>query len=291
MKNKILYIVVFAISIFSSCDGSVHLTEQGVSAVLSMSTNDNLEDIKIRVFNSDDVLVEIYDFSSVIEVSSTLLPLPVGEYTLVSTAGASSCFSISEQIGVTTLDGLLMTIKKLSSSPSQSHYGVAKATSKYQTHTRSVIDKLRMFSQLGVTIVNLPNNIEKVEAIVHNSAKCFIPASKEYTSECFPVNLGKISTKANIAEFTPYLLLPSVAKDASASKNTNDLKTEISFCFYYTDGEKVTMSATMPKIINGGGYSVKIDFAILRTETVVNISDVYEWGNGDIINGGDVEHE
>lgn len=288
MRNSILYIIVCAIAVFSSCDRNVHSDEHGVVVVLEMPTDDKAEGIDIRVFNSNSILTYIYNFATIEDVNSTLLPLPAGEYTLVTTVSTADHFAITEQIGKTTIDDLLFTMKVPDSSPTHAHYGVTEVTSVNEVYTNATIKANRIFSELEITLTGLDDDIVKVEIIIHNTAKGFYPAIQRLTQEYSSVYLGELVPTDNSVQFPLFRLMPVVAMSVR-SKADAEIKTVSEFIFHTKTetGEivEVSVDASLPEMENGGSYTAKVDFEVFRPGVEINITDINGWDDGSENNG------
>ena len=287
MNNILSYILIVALVIFSSCDKNVH-SEEGVAVALEIPLTDKAGGIDIRVFNSKDTLTYIYKFANLQELSSSLLPLLPGEYTLVATLGAEGHFATREAIDSTTLEELLSVMKVPNSSPSHVHYGIAtKVLSVREASTNAVIKASRIFADLEISIIGLADNIVKVEVIIHNIAKGFYPAVQKLTPECCSVHLGERVPTADSVKFHPHRLMPVVKmSDADSeldSKVDSEIKTVSEFIFHYKreNGEitKISFDATLPEMKSGGIYKPVIDFNVFREGITVDIK-INGWGEG-----------
>lgn len=285
INNNILsYILIVALAIFSSCDKNVH-REEGIAVALEIPPKDKAGGIDIRVFNSKDTLAYIYKFASLQELSSSLLPLPVGEYTLVATVGTEEHFAITEKIDSTTLEDLLFIMKVPNSSPDHAHDGIiAKVTSAHEVYTNAIIKANRVFSNLEISLIGLDDNVVKVEVIIHNIAKGFYPAVQKLTSEYNSVHLGERVPSANSVKFPLHRLMPVVEMSDVDSKADSVIKTVSEFIFHYKDEndeiiEVLSFDATLPPMKSGGIYKPVIDFKDLREGVTVDIT-INGWGDG-----------
>lgn len=276
--------MVCTLLIFSSCDKNVHNDEQGVVVVLEMPSSDKAEGVDIQVFNNNAVLSYIYSFATIEDVNSTLLPLPAGEYTLVTTIGTKEHFTTTGQIGTTTLSNFLFIMKDPDSSPNHAHYGVTTVTSVKETNTQATIKANRIFSEFEPSVINIPDEIEKVEIIIHNIAEGFYPAMHKLTPECCSVSLGEIAPINKRVDFPLHRLMPVVEMTAHSRADT-EIKTVTEFIFHYQGGHKVSIDATLPEMQNGDSYKIEIVFEDLRTGIVVDLSDINNWGDGNETDG------
>jgi len=283
-RNNILsYILLVALAIFSSCDKNVH-DEAGVAVALEIPLTDKAGGIDIRVFNSKDTFTYIYKFATLQELSSSLLPLPPGEYTLVATVGTEDHFTTTETIDTTTLEELLSVMKVPKSSPSHAHYGIAtKVLSVREASTNAIIKASRIFADLEISIIGLDDNIVKVEVIIHNIAKGFYPAVQKLTPECCSVHLGERVPTADSVNFPPHRLMPVVEMGEIDYKADSEIKTVSEFIFHYKgeNGEttKISFDATLPQMKSEGIYKPVIDFSVFREGITVDIS-INGWGDG-----------
>ena len=279
MKNRIiLYLTICGLSLLTSCDKNVHKGEHGVVVTMNMPKGDTSGDIDIRVFGSDGILANHYDFTNANELGLRLLPLSSGDYTIVATSNTNDHFSHSQQVGKTTLTELLLTINEPYSAQSHSHYGVAEATVVGECYTNVKVDANRIFAEISVTMKNLHDDIVAVEMIIKNSAKGLYPAVHKLTNEYNSTHLGKISAEGNRVKFPVLTIMPSVSM-LPKSRATSTTLTE--FVFHYKNGDKVAMEATLPIMENGGTYTPELDFKIFKKDIIINITDIIGWGDGE----------
>ncbi len=280
MKNNILsYIIICTLSIFASCDCGVHDNERGVAVTINMPSDAVVDDIDIRVFDGDDILISCYNFATMAELGSTLLPIFSGEFTLVATMDANKYFTISETIGESTLGELLFSMNHPFSSPKHSHYGVADITVVDGPYTRVAVDASRVFAELGISIKNVPSEMKEVEMVVKNTASGFYPAVHKLATGCNSTTLGAICEVDNKVLFPSVALMPSVSIDSEGRSNAN-IKTYIDFIVHYENGTKVPMSLSLPKMENGGTYNTELDFELFRADIIVDITQIAGWGDG-----------
>ena len=279
MRNNIfLYIVICGLSLLTACDKDDYKDEQGVVIELNMPSEDQTEDIDVRVFGSDGILANHYDFASGEELGSRLLPLSSGDYTIVATSNTNAHFSHSQQIGKTTLAELLLTMNEPYSAQSHSHYGVAEVAVVGERYTNVTVDANRIFAEVAVSMKNLHEDIVAVEMIIKNSAKGLYPAVHKLTNEYNSTHLGKISAEGNRVKFPVLTIMPSVSM-LPKSRATSTTLTE--FVFHYKNGDKVAMEATLPIMENGGTYTPELDFKIFKKDIIINITDIIGWGDGE----------
>ena len=276
-SNILLYVIVCGLSLLSSCDKSTHKDEKGVVVTLNLPNDDKLEDIDIRIFSSDDVLMLHQNIADANDLASSLIHLEDGDYTIVATSSANGHFTHSEQVGKTILSELLLTMKEPYTAQSHTYYGISEVKVSGESYSNEIIDASSIFAEVSVSVKKLNKDIVSVEMIVKNSAKGVYPAIHKLTKDYNAIHLGKAVVEGNSAQFPILAVMPTVAMTPNSRE---EHKTFAEFVFHYKNGRKVTMSATLPRIENGGTYNAEVDFTLLKEGVIVNITDIVGWGDG-----------
>jgi len=243
-----------------------------------MPDSDRTGAIKLRIFNSEDVLIKDIDYSSVNELSKTLFDLPFGDYTIVETSKTQNIFVVNEEIGNTKLQDLCMILKKPSSSPEEAFYGVKKIKVKTEEFMPIEIQMNRVFAEIHVTVIEIPDVIIKVSGEVINTAKGFYPGIEKLTSDTADVELGKVNVVNGTAVIPTRRLMPVTNSVLTKTENSFETQgTQIEFKFFKKDGVMFEFMAQMPIIKNGGIYSHEFKFNNFMPELVLNLIHITDW--------------
>lgn len=275
MKRILLYVicVLFAAGI-NSCSNDDLDTETGLVVALSILQQDAVNDITIWAFDAQGVLRQQYDYPTAKEAAATLIHIPEGKYTLVGATNLKESFTHNATAEITRIEELLITIRNASSSPAHAHYGVVTADVKATGITRATLSLNRCMAELSITIVNVPTEVVSAKLEVLNSSKGFYPAVSKLHPESAMVDLGEVRASDKKMKFPLKRLMPTVA---AISRTESEPKAQLRLVVNYSDGNSLTFELETPAIQNGGEYTPQIEYSILRTGVVINITTINGW--------------
>lgn len=286
---KSLYIIGVTIGMLSaltSCDKDAHEGENGLAVSLSMPNKDAVNDIRLWVYQSDGAPIDEYHYATASELSSTLLPLPAGDYVLISATNLVTPFSTNMAIGngVRPYEGLTFRLDDASASPAHAHYGAQAVKVGGDGITHAEVAMSRILAELQFTVKGVPANVVKAEAKVVNTAKAFLPYSGQLIPYTDMADLGSTVPENGVISFPLKRLMPVVNEQARAGGGEST-KTLLQFTFYYADGSTVTCRAEAPAMENGGTYTPEVVFDIFRPGIIVTITEINGWIKGETTEG------
>jgi len=288
MNRTLFYTIICLLLAFTSCKSNISDEEQNGEAVyLSMPDGDIAGAISLRIFNGEDILTKEIDYSSSSELSDNLLDLTAGDYTIVATSKTQDIFSVDETSGETKLQDFCMILKDPSSSPEEAFYGLKKINVESESFNTVEIPMNRIFSEIHLTLKNLPDDIIKVSAYVTNAATGFYPGTGSLTSDITDVLLGEVNVENGTADIPTCRLMPVTNSVITKSDDSSDTTTGtlITFKLYKKDGSVFTSIAQLPVIESGGIYFHEFDFSDLLPEVILDLLNIADWGENEPVYG------
>lgn len=275
MKRTLLYMicVLFAAST-NSCGKDDHNTETGLVVAPSILQQDAVNDITIWAFDAQGVLRQQYGYSSAKEEATALIQIPEGKYTLVGATNLKENFTHNAVVGTMRLEELLLVIGNASSSPAHAHYGIAAADVKASGVSYASLTLGRSMTELSVEIVNVPSEVVSAKLEVLNSSKGFYPATSKLHPETTTVDFGQVAVVERKVVFPLKRLMPTVGATARVD---GELKTQLRMTLNYSDGNLLTFELETPILQNGGTYTPKIEYNILRPGIVIRVTTINGW--------------
>jgi len=286
---KSLYIIGVTIGILSaltSCDKNAHEGENGLTVSLSMPNKDAVSDIRLWVYQSDGAPIDEYHYATAGELSSTLLPLPAGDYVLITATNLVSPFSPDMAVGsgVRPYEGLTFRLDDASASPAHAHYGTQAVKVSGDGTTHAEVAMSRILAELQFTVKGVPANVVKAEAKVVNTAKAFLPYNGQLIPYTDIADLGSAVPEKGVISFPLKRLMPVVSEQTRADGGEST-KTLLQFTFHYADGSAITFNAEAPAMENGGTYTPEVVFDLFRPGITVTITEINGWIKGETTEG------
>jgi len=276
MKNLILLLMIGFLLTLSSCDSDVYdkeiKNEKGFAIALKMPEQDTAYNVILRVFNNEGVFIQKSNYSSVKELSSTILNFPSGNDKLLLTDNCENIFSINEEENKSTLQNLLFTLKAPSSSPIPAHYALCDISSPIDSLSHITIQMNRIFAELHLSISNIADNITKVSAKIMNVSCGFYPCIEKLTPNTTSVNLENIAVVNETVTFPKTILMP-------------DDNPQVEIVLYKNDGNTLITRVNLPPMYNGGIYSTNINGSDLQADILLNLTQITDWRQNKEING------
>ena len=291
MKQTIIkanfWLVCIAAFLLASCHKDNHEDQQGLTVSLTIPGNDAVSDVHLWVFDSGKVLRYEYSFKSTAAMAGQLLPLPIGEYTIVAGTNLTAPFSYETIIGTTRMDELLIVLTDAKASPAHAHYGVQAVSLTDNTLTQAVVKMNRALAELQFSIRNVPAEVVSVEAEVLNCAKGFYPATGRFTEETAQVDMGKQTPMNGDVTFPLLRVMPVV--EPTPMRAAKETKTHIRFIFTFSDGKSTEVEVIAPVMQNGGSYSPEVEYETLKDKVTVDITSIPDWVDDSMGSGEAVE--
>lgn len=272
-------------AVVSSCSKSDHNTEKGLAVALSLVQADRVNDVILWAFDANGVLRQEYNFESPKELTSKLLDIPSGKYTVVAASNLNESFAYTTSMGTTRIEELLITINNASSSPSHSHYGVATVDVATSGISYAHVSLTRSMAELSFTVTGVPTEVASAKLEVVNSTKGYYPGAARLHNETATVDFGQITPSNGRLEFETKRLLPTT----SSATRSDDLKTMLRMTMVYTNGGILVFDIEAPALQNSGIYTPEITYATFRPGVVIGITPINGWVelppiNGEILN-------
>lgn len=275
ISKTTLWLAYIAAFLLASCHKDNHEAPQGLTVSLTMQGNDAINDVHLWVFDSNEVLRNEYSFKSTIAITTEILPLPTGKYTVVAGTNLIAPFSYQTTIGTTPADELLVWLTDAKASPVHAHYGVQSVTITDNSLTQAEVKITRILAELQFSIRNVPAEVVSVEAEVLNSAHGFYPAMDKLTAETAQVDMGKQTPANGDVNFPLLRVMPVVG--TTPMRAAEETKTHIRFIFTFSDGKSTEVEVIAPLMQNGGSYSPEVEYETLKDKITVDITGISNW--------------
>lgn len=289
MKHFLRYLYILSIALMAgSCGKDSHVYDKGVAVLLNMPAKDTIGDIRLWVFDAQGVLAADYHYNTAMQLASSLLPLPSGNYTFVAGTNLTSPFAFNATKGTTKLADFLVTLSDASSSPAHAHFGVKQAQIDSNILTVVGVPMNRVLAELKFTIKDVPPEVASASVQVFNCAKGFYPGTGKLTQETSVANLGSGKPSDNIISFPLKRIMPVTGlPDASRASDTQS--SIISITVNYVNGSVAKCSLIAPVMQNGGHYDISFSFSSFRPNITISITSINGWTatdpeDGEILN-------
>lgn len=280
MKKLLLIIGLCSVLGFAGCDRNAHKDDNGLVIALSMPVSDPIEDIRVWLFDSREVLIGTFDYVNASALALARHEVETGDYTVVVATNVKEPFTTNFTGSKTPLQNLLIGLSDASASPVHLHYGLKKTTVKAEGLTLAMVDMSRAMAELQFTITNVPAEIVDAQIEVINTACGFYPAKGLLTQEIQVADLGRVAPQNRQITFPLKRIMPT-ANNGSESET----QTQLRVTFRYQNGGTLKFYATAPAMVNGGIYTPRIDYVSFRPGLELQITQINGWIEQPAING------
>lgn len=242
---------------------------------------EELTDIRLWVFDSNELLKETYVFATLDDARSVCLAIPSEQMTLVAATCPSSSYSVTAKTGETTLAALLVALNDASSNPPHIQSGMTKVNA---GTSEACITLVRVLSELRFTIKNVPPEVVKIEVKVLNCARGFYPGTNKLGNAVTVVTLGELSPVDGQVIFPLCRLMPVIPEAENSGVTGND--TRITVTMTYADGVTSLFRVEAPTLENNGVYEVISEYEWYRKGITLRLDEINGWRNSNTVEGG-----
>lgn len=237
---------------------------------------DDLKDIRLWIFDRNEVLIREQQFAHLDEARSARISLPDAPCTLVAATCPASHYTCPAVPGTTRLSELVITVNQPGSNPPHIQRGTALITAET---SNAEMPMSRILSELEFTLKNMPAEVVKVRAEVLNSPDGFYPGIGRLTNRNTTIQLGELAPDAEgNVRFPLFRLMPVTTQPRSRVEDEPD-PTRMLVTLTTIKGEQKVFDVVAPALESDEYYDPEAGYELFKEGALV-VATIKDWKPG-----------